>query len=393
MAKKPAAVFSFLEDLYKSYKPAAEKDLEELKNFRRDLENNPQASINPWDFAYYSNKLQEKKFDFNSETLRPYFKLENVINGVFLVAEKLYDVSFKKKDGLPTYHKDVEVYEVTDKTTGDYVGLFYTDFFPRPTKQGGAWATDFRSQGFSFGEKRRPHASIVCNFTKPTENKPSLITFGEATTLFHEFGHAIHGLLSQCEYCSLSGNHVLWDFVELPSQIMENWMKEKECLKLFALHYETDEVIPNELIEKIKEQEKFQSGYVALRQLNFGFLDMAWHSADPSHIEDVIAFERKTCEKTNLMPYIEGTNSSVSFSHIFAGGYSSGYYSYKWAEVLDADAFALFQEKGIFDKKTAQSFKDNILTRGNTEAPDVLYKKFRGQDPQTEYLLKREGIL
>ncbi len=392
MAKDPKTVQSFLQNLYKTYKPAAEKDLDELKKFRQELDGSD-GDIFPWDFGYYSNKLQEKKLNFNSETLRPYFKLENVLNGVFQVAEKLYDLSFTRVTDLPVYHKDVKVYEVRDKSSSEYIGLFYTDFFPRPTKQNGAWATGFRSQGFSFGKDRRPHASIVCNFTKPTETTPSLITFQEATTLFHEFGHAIHGLLSQCQYCSLSGNHVLWDFVELPSQIMENWMKEKSALELFAHHYKTGELISDDLIEKIKAQEQFQAGYFGLRQLNFSFLDMAWHSSDPSNIKSVVEFEKETCLKTTLTPYIENTNFSVSFSHIFAGGYSSGYYSYKWAEVLDADAFALFQEKGVFNHETAKNFKKNILSRGNTESPDVLYRKFRGRDPQVGPLLKREGLL
>ena len=397
MAKTPLAVTDFLNNLYAHYKPAAEKDLNELKTFKKSFsQTSSQTSgddINPWDFAYYSNKLQEKKLEFNDEILRPYFNLENVIEGVFQVAKKLFDLSFTKITDVPVYHKDVAVYKVEDSKTGDYIGLFYTDFFPRPTKKGGAWATDFRTQGISFDKNRRPHASIVCNFTKPTKDKPSLITFNEATTLFHEFGHAIHGLLSQCKYPSLSGNHVLWDFVELPSQIMENWMKEKECLNLFAKHHETGELISDDLIEKIKSKERFQAGFNALRQLNYCFLDMAWHNQDPSKITDVVSFERDACAKTSLFNYAEGTNSSVSFSHIFDGGYSAGYYGYKWAEVLDADAFELFQENGVFDKSTAEKFKDNILCRGNTKPPDELYRQFRGREPKVDALLKREGIL
>ncbi|GIL18467.1 MAG: peptidase M3 [Oligoflexia bacterium] len=391
MAEKPATVWAFLEKLLGPSKKAAEKDLEELKEFKKSLSGS--SDLNPWDVAYYSEKLKEKKFHFNEEELRPYFKLENVVQGAFEHARKLYGLTFKKMTDIPVYHPDVTAYEIREEGTNKFMGLFYTDFFPRETKKGGAWMTTYRDQGLWMNEVRGPHVSIVCNFTKPTPTKPSLLTYDEVTTLFHEFGHALHGMLSQCTYRTLSGTNVYWDFVELPSQIMENWVKEKEGLDLFAKHFETNEPIPADLVEKIKKANQFQAGMASLRQLNFGLMDMTWHTADASTIQDVNAFELKATERTRLFPYIEGTNSSCSFSHIFAGGYSAGYYSYKWAEVLDADAFEFFKEKGLFNKEVATAFKNNILSRGGTEHPMALYKKFRGREPDPNALLRRDGLL
>ena len=314
------------------------------------------------------------------------------MNGVFEHARHLYGLSFTKRTDLPVYHPDVETFEVKDEVTGDYIGLFYTDFFPRETKRGGAWMTTFREQGLFLGKVRRPHAAIVCNFTKPTASKPSLLSYDEVQTLFHEFGHALHGLLAQSSYRSISGTNVYWDFVELPSQIMENWVREKEGLDLFARHYQTNEPIPADLIEKMLKAQKFQAGYTSLRQLSFALLDMRWHTASPSEITNVGDFEAKAMADTRVFPMISGTNMSVSFSHIFAGGYSAGYYSYKWAEVLDADAFEFFKEKGLFNKAVATSFRENILSRGGTEHPMTLYKRFRGREPDPEALLRRGGL-
>jgi peptidyl-dipeptidase Dcp len=352
-----------------------------------------QDDLMPWDTAYFSEKLKMKKHQFDQEQLRPYFKLENVIAGVFEHARRLFGLTFKETTTIPVYHPDVKVYEVSDEESGRFVGLFYADFFPRPSKQGGAWMTSFKEQGLHGGEVTRPHVSIVCNFTKPTPTKPSLLTLDEVQTLFHEFGHSLHGLLSQCTYVSLGGTNVYWDFVELPSQIMENWVLEKDALDLFAAHYQTGEKIPKELTEKIRATARFQAGMIAVRQVNFGMLDMAWHSADPSAVTDVNEFEKRVTARTSLLPRVEGTNTSSSFSHIFAGGYSAGYYSYKWAEVLDADAFELFKEKGLFNREVGRSFRDNILSRGGTEHPMVLYKRFRGREPDPDALLRRDGLI
>jgi len=392
MAKNSQTVFAFIEKLLEPSKKAALKDLNEVREFRKELEGNDE--IKPWDFAYYSEKLKEKKYAFNEEELRPYFKLENVIDGVFAHAQKLYGLVFKPIAGLPVYHPDVKTFEVYDQDNNNqYIGLFYMDFFPRETKKGGAWMTSFREQGLWGSDIKRPHVSIVCNFTKPTPTKPSLLTYDEVTTLFHEFGHALHGLLSQCKYKSLAGTNVYWDFVELPSQIMENWAKEKEGLDLFARHYETNQPIPAELVEKIKKSQKFQSGWMSLRQLSFGWLDMNWYTTDPATIKSVDEFETRIGEKTRLLPKEDGTNMSCSFGHIFGGGYAAGYYSYKWAEVLDADAFEFFKEKGLFNKDVATKFKASILSRGGTEHPMNLYVEFRGREPDTNSLLKREGLV
>jgi peptidyl-dipeptidase Dcp len=293
---------------------------------------------------------------------------------------------------VPKYHPEVDTFEVRDKS-GQYIGLFYTDFFPRETKQGGAWMTTFRDQGLWWGQVRRPHVAIVCNFTKPTAQKPSLISYGEVQTLFHEFGHALHGLISQCHYRTLSGTNVYWDFVELPSQIMENWVREKEGLDIFAKHFETNQPIPAALVEKVKKAEKFQSGWASLRQLGLGYLDMNWHTQDADQINNVAAFEEKVTAPTRMFPFFKETNTSCGFGHIFAGGYSAGYYSYKWAEVLDADAFEYFKEKGLFNQDVANSFKNNILSRGGTEHPMNLYKKFRGREPDPNALLRRDGLV
>ena len=390
MAETPEKVIAFLEQLLSPSKKAAEKDLQELRQFAEKTDGIKE--LMPWDFSYYSEKLKEEKFKFSDEELRPFFKLENVVQGVFEHAKRLYQLNFEKVTNVPKYHPEVETYRVTD-AKNQYVGLFYTDFFPRETKRDGAWMTSYRDQGIFMGQLRRPHISIVCNFTKPTASKPSLLTYDEVTTLFHEFGHALHGLLSQCHYRSLAGTSVYWDFVELPSQIMENWVKEKEGLDIFAHHYESGTAIPAELVTKIKKSNQFQAGYYSLRQLNFALLDMAWYTTAPQDIKDVSSFEIKMTERTRLFPVIDGVNNSCSFSHIFAGGYSAGYYSYKWAEVLDADAFEYFKENGIFSAEVATKFRDNILSRGGTEHPMTLYKKFRGREPDPKALLRRDGLV
>lgn len=391
MAKSPKTVMEFLNKLLAASKNAGMKDVQELTEFAAKLDG--LTEIKPWDVAYYSEKLKEEKYAFNEEDLRPYFKLENVVEGVFAHAKKLYGLTFKENKDIPVYHPEVKAYEIYEDASGKYMGLFYTDFFPRETKKGGAWMTQFRSQGLIEGEMKRPHVSIVCNFTQPTPTKPSLLTYDEVRTLFHEFGHALHGMLSECTYPSLSGTNVYWDFVELPSQIMENWVGEKEGLDIFARHYETNQPMPAELIEKLKRSQKFQAGYMSCRQLQFGLMDMAWHSTDPATIKDVDSFEELATAETRLFPKVDGANSSCSFGHIFAGGYSAGYYSYKWAEVLDADAFEYFKEQGLFNQEVAKKFKDNVLSRGGTEHPMELYKKFRGREPDPNALLRRDGLI
>lgn len=390
MAQDPKTVLEFLNRLLAPSKKAAEKDISELREFKKSMDGNEE--IMPWDFAYYSELLKEKKYKFSQEELRPYFQLEKVVSGVFEHSRRLYGLTFHEVFDVPKYHPDVRTYEVKEETTGKYIGLLYTDFFPRQTKKSGAWMTAYREQGLSSGVLRRPHISIVCNFTKPTATKPSLLTYDEVSTLFHEFGHALHGLLSQVNYRSLSGTNVYWDFVELPSQIMENWIREKEGLDVFAVHYQTGEPIPADLVEKVRKSAKFQAGYFSLRQLTFGVLDMKWHSTPADQIQSVDQFEQDTVTPLRLLPHIEGTNVSCSFSHIFAGGYSAGYYSYKWAEVLDADAFEYFKEKGLFNREVADKFKNNILSRGGTEHPMELYKKFRGREPDPQALLRRDGL-
>lgn len=390
MAQNPDKVKSFLNDLLEKAKPAAEREFSELTAFAKELDGI--EVLEKWDGAYYSEKLKQKLFSLDDEKLKPYFKLENVLKGAFTIAEKLYGITFKEVFDIDKYHDDVQTFEVLD-FEGNLVALFYTDFFPRKGKRNGAWMTSFKPQFIKNGVNERPHISNVCNFTPPTESKPSLLTFNEVTTLFHEFGHGLHGMLANTTYPSLSGTSVYWDFVELPSQVMENWCYEPEALALFAKHYQTGEIIPQEYVEKIKESASFLEGIATMRQISFGLLDMAYHSNDPKDITSVKEFEEAAFENTKLYPDVAENCMSVSFSHIFQGGYSSGYYSYKWAEVLDADAFAYFQEKGIFNKEVATKFKENVLSKGGTELPMELYKKFRGQEPKPEALLKRAGLL
>ena len=390
MAQNPEKVKSFLNDLLVKAKPAAEREFAELTAFAKALDGI--EKLEKWDGAYYSEKLKQKLFNLDDEKLKPYFKLENVLNGAFNIANKLFGLTFTEVFDIDKYHEEVTTYEVKDEF-GELVAIFYADFFPRPGKRNGAWMTSFKSQYIKDGKNERPHISNVCNFTKPTETKPSLLTFNEVTTLFHEFGHGLHGMLANTVYPSLSGTSVYWDFVELPSQVMENWCYEPEALALFAKHYETGEIIPQEYVNKIKESASFQEGMATMRQLSFGLLDMAFHSNNPTEITDIKTFEKTAFEGTTLYPDVEENCMSVSFSHIFAGGYSSGYYSYKWAEVLDADAFAYFQEQGIFNKEVATKFKDNVLSKGGTELPMELYKRFRGQEPKADALLKRAGLV
>jgi peptidyl-dipeptidase Dcp len=390
MAETPKKVHAFLNELLEKAKPAAEREFKQMEDFAKGLDNIDR--LQKWDGSYYSEKLKQKLFNLDDEKLKPYFKLENVIAGVFKVAEKLFELQFEEVFDIDTYHEEVKTYKVYD-LSNNLISLFYADFHPRKGKRGGAWMTSYKPQYKKNGENVRPHISNVCNFTRSTPSKPSLLTFTEVTTLFHEFGHGLHGMLANTTYPSLSGTSVYWDFVELPSQVMENWCYEKEALELFATHYETGEAIPMELVEKIKESATFQEGMTTLRQLSFGSLDMAWHGGDPSNITDVKVHENQAFEGTQLYPDTPETCMSTAFSHIFQGGYSSGYYSYKWAEVLDADAFAFFKEKGIFNKEVATKFKENILSKGGTEKPMVLYKRFRGHEPKIEALLERAGLL
>jgi peptidyl-dipeptidase Dcp len=388
MAERPEKVDLFLNDLLTKARPAAKKEFSLLKNL---AEKDGISTIEKWDGAYYSEKLKKKLFNFDQEKLKPYFELENVIQGVFMVANKLYDLHFNEVNDIDKYHQDVKTYEVKN-SNHKFIAVFYADFFPRKGKQNGAWMTSFKDQWIRNGENSRPHISIVCNFTKPTTTKPSLLNFTEVKTLFHEFGHALHGMLSDTSYPSISGTKVYRDFVELPSQLLENWCYEKEALDLFAKHYKTTEAIPVDLIQKIKETSNFLEGMQTLRQLGFSILDMAWHKQDPSRIKEVKEFEKKTMAEIELYPDMPTNCMSTSFSHIFQGGYSSGYYSYKWAEVLDADAFEYFKETGVFNKKTANKFLVNVLSKGATEKPMDLYKRFRGQEPNSDALLKRAGL-
>jgi len=390
MAETPEKVITFSNDLLAKAKPAAQKEFDELESFAKKLDGINQ--LQKWDGAYYSEKLKKERFNLDQEILKPYFKLENVINGVFEVANRLYDLKFEEVFNIDTYHKDVKTYNVTD-AKDNFIAVFYADFHPRKGKRNGAWMTSYKPQQIKNRINERPHVSIVCNFTKPTKTKPSLLTFNEVTTLFHEFGHALHGMLANTTYNSLSGTSVSWDFVELPSQVLENWCYEKEALEIFAKHYESGEVIPMEYIKKIKESASFHEGMQTLRQLNFGLLDMSWHSKDPSEIKSIKKFENTAFTETKLYPDVAENCMSTAFSHIFQGGYSAGYYSYKWAEVLDADAFEYFSEKGIFNKEVATKFKENVLSKGGTEKPMELYKRFRGKEPKPDALLKRAGLL
>lgn len=388
MAKSPKTVIDFLNDLLIKAKPFAEKEIEELSAFAKEIDSIDE--LQRWDHGYYAELLKQKKFSLSDEELKPYFQLENVIQGAFDVATKLYGITFKEIYNIDKYNEDVTTYEVLDKD-GNFLSLLYADFFPRTGKRPGAWMTSFREASNINGNSKRPHISIVCNFTKPTKDTPSLLTFQEVTTLFHEFGHALHGMLPNTVYESLAGTNVYWDFVELPSQFYENFCYEPEALKLFAKHYKTNEIIPQELIEKVKASSTFMEGYQTVRQLSFGLLDMAYHANDLKEIDDLQLFEKETFKQTELYPEIENNMMSTSFSHIFQGGYSSGYYSYKWAEVLDADAFALFKETGIFNPDTAQKFY-KLLSSGGTVEPMKLYEEFRGQKPNVDSLLKRAGL-
>jgi Zn-dependent oligopeptidase len=390
MAENPERVMNFINDIISHAKPVADNEISELQSFA--LKQQGPEQLMAWDYSFYAEKLKKERFDLDDEILKPYFKLENVTEGAFKVAEKLYDLRFKLRRDIPTYHEDVQTYEV-QTLDGKHIGVFYADFFPRESKSNGAWMTNYREQRSTLSQDIRPHVSIVCNFTKPTDDLPSLLTFNEVKTLFHEFGHALHGLLSQCRFQGLSGANVYWDFVELPSQILENWVEESECLDLFATHYETGEKIPQELIQKIKDSSSFHEGRNTIRQMNFSLIDMAWHTGDTSKVESVKAFEDEAAKGTEILPNVKEANWSTSFGHIFQGGYSAGYYSYKWAEVLDADAFEYFKEKGIFNKEVADSFKENILSKGASEHPMTLYKKFRGQEPSPKALLKRSGLI
>lgn len=396
MAQSPQKVHAFLNELLVKARPAAQKEFDELEAFAKKIDSIDQ--LQKWDSAYYAEKLKQEKFSLDDEQLKPYFKLENVINGVFTVASKLFDLEFKEDPTIDTYHPDVKTYRVLG-TEGKLIAIFYADFHPRAGKRGGAWMTSYKPQqkiDTPNGKgviNDRPHISNVCNFTKPTATKPSLLTFNEVTTLFHEFGHGLHGMLANTKYKGLSGTNVSWDFVELPSQILENWCYEKQTLELFATHYKTGEVIPMELIDKIKASATFHQGMQTLRQLSFGLLDMAWHGSDPSKITSVKDFENNAFGDTVLYPDTPNTCMSTAFSHIFQGGYSAGYYSYKWAEVLDADAFAYFKNEGIFNKKVASKFKDFVLSKGGTQDPMKLYIKFRGQKPNPDALLERAGLV
>lgn len=391
MAKSTGTVEDFLNDLLVMSLPFAKRDVRQIQDYAKA--NGLEGKLMPWDFTYYATKYKDEKYKLNDEMLKPYFKLENVQQAVFALADSLYGLKFTEAKDIPGYHPDVKVYDVTD-ASGRHMALFYSDFFPRDGKRSGAWMTSFREQGYDKdGVEQRPLVSIVCNFTKPTENEPSLLTFYEVTTLLHEFGHALHGMLSDVRYPSLASPNVAWDFVELPSQIMENWATEKEYLASWAKHYKTGEVMPDELIRKIVDSKNFNSGYAQVRQLTFGICDMAWHTLEKVPSESVEQFETEAVAKCQIMPVVKGTAFSPSFSHIFAGGYAAGYYSYKWAEVLEADAFQLFKEQGIFNKEVSGSFRKNILSRGNTEDADVLYRNFRGRDPKPEALLEKLGMV
>jgi peptidyl-dipeptidase Dcp len=389
MAKNKTRVYDLLNKLLEAYKPAAEKEYAEVQAYAD--KNGAYFKLQPWDWSYYSEKLKNEKYAINDQLLKPYFELEHVKKGVFGLATRLYGIKFTKNPKIPVYNPEVDAYDVTDEK-GNFLSVLYTDFHPREGKQAGAWMNDFKAQWIEGKTDSRPQITIVMNFTRPTDSKPALLTYDEVKTFLHEFGHSLHGMLSKCTYRSLSGTNVYRDFVELPSQIMENWASEKEFLDDFALHYQTGDKIPTELIQKIKDSENFNIAYSCLRQLSFGYLDMRWHTIENPFEGDVISYEKDAMASTQILPVIPNTGVSPTFSHIFSGGYAAGYYSYKWAEVLDADAFSAFEKNGIFDKKTAESFRKNILEKGGTEHPMILYKRFRGQEPTIDALLKRNGI-
>lgn len=391
MATNATNVYDLLDRLVDAYKPTAEKEQEELKTIARKMEGDD-FEMMPWDMSFYSHKLKMECYNLDAEMLRPYFQLDKVIDGVFGLATTLYGITFKENAEIPVYHPDVKAYEVFDKN-GEYLAVFYADFFPRKGKQGGAWMTEFQGQWIDRkGNNIRPHVSVVMNFTKPTEEKPALLTLGEVETFLHEFGHSLHGMFANTRFASMSGTNVWWDFVELPSQFMENYSIEKEFLNTFAFHYKTGEPMPDELIERIVNSRNFMVATACLRQVSFGLLDMAYYTKETAFEDDIIPFEKKAWEKAILGKQLEDTCMTVQFSHIMAGGYAAGYYSYKWAEVLDADAFAVFKREGIFNPDTAQRFRDCILSKGGTDHPMTLYKNFKGAEPTIDALLARNGI-
>ncbi len=391
MASNTENVYKLLNDLIDAYKPTAVKEVAEITALAKRLEGD-EFVVEPWDMSFYSHKLQMEKYNLDAEMLRPYLQLDKVIDGVFGLAGKLYGITFKENKEIPVYHPDVKAYEVFDKD-GSYLAVFYADFFPRKGKQGGAWMTEFQGQWIDHkGKNIRPHVSVVMNFTKPTAEKPALLTLGEVETFLHEFGHSLHGMFANTRFESLSGTNVWWDFVELPSQFMENYAVEKDFLRTFAFHYQTGEPLPDYLIERIVKSRNFMAAYGCLRQVSFGLLDMAYYTKKDVFDDDIIPFEKKAWKKAIITPQLPNTCMTTQFSHIMAGGYAAGYYSYKWAEVLDADAFSVFKKNGIFDQQTAQSFRDNILSKGGTEHPMTLYKRFRGQAPTIDALLERNEI-
>ena len=391
MAENSTNVYRLLHQLLEAYKPTALHELEEVKAIAKEMEGED-FEMQPWDFSYYVEKLKEKKFNFNEESLRPYFELSQVIEGVFGLATRLYGITFQENKDIPVYHTDVKAYEVFDKD-GKFLAVLYADFHPRAGKRSGAWMTSYKEQWKDENGNSRPHVSVTMNFTKPSADKPALLTFSEVNTFLHEFGHALHGMFADTTYQSLSGTNVYWDFVELPSQFMENFAIEKEFLNTFAKHYQTGETLPEELIQRIVESSNFMVAYACLRQLSFGLLDMAWYTRTEPFEGDVRAYEEEAWKETQILPNIPEACKTVQFTQIMAGGYAAGYYSYKWAEVLDADAFSLFKEKGIFNTETANSFREHVLSKGGTEHPMILYKRFRGQEPGIEALLKRNGII
>ncbi|MCE4563898.1 M3 family metallopeptidase [Maribellus sp. CM-23] len=389
MAINPAGVYGLLNDLYEASYKVALREKQEIQEFAAT--EGFEGELMPWDWSYYSEKLKVKKFDLNDEMLKPYFELSRVTEGVLGLATDLYGITFRENKDIPVYNPEVTAYEVFD-ADGTFLSVFYTDFHPRPGKQGGAWMNDFKGQWKDNGVDSRPHVTIVMNFTRPTETKPALLTFYEVETLMHEFGHALHGMLANSTYGSLSGTSVYRDFVELPSQIMENWATQKEFLDRFAKHYQTGETIPAELVQKIVDSQNYLAGYLSIRQLSFGYLDMAWHTLEKPYTGSVKDFEEQAWKKTQIFPAVDGVCMSTQFGHLFAGGYAAGYYGYKWAEVLDADAFSVFKEKGLFNKEVAASFRKNILEKGGTEHPMELYKRFRGHEPTVDALLERSGL-
>lgn len=390
MAKTQQTVEAFLKRLMEPSLPAARNDVAEIADYAR--EKGFTDELMPWDFSYWAEKYQKERYDLDDELLKPYFRLDAVQEAVFDLAGRLYGLQFKQRDDLPVYHPDVRVFEVTAES-GRMMALLYLDYFPRESKRGGAWMTSFRELSCRGGEEQRPFVSIVTNFTKPTASTPSLLTFGEVTTLLHEFGHGLHGMLAEGRYKSLTGTNVVRDFVELPSQLMENWALEPEWLQTFARHWQTGEVIPQEYIDRIVAARNFLAGYAQVRQLQFGLTDMAWHSVTGAPAEDPIAFEQETLRPTAVLPQVPGIVFSPSFNHIFSGGYAAGYYSYKWAEVLEADAFAFFKEKGIFSREAAERFRCELLSKGGSVDADVLYRNFRGRDPEPDALLRKLGLI